>query len=163
MSKTSQQDGGSSIPTEQDFDPFGGDLDAQCAWRNFGGLSIAEALEKFREHPICYQEDFMFMGGRAFLFYFTVLDRYIREFGLTEHDDDSQAAIIGLGIAAQFSWPTAHLLVPLQGAVSSLADYVCSHPDSLAADPDEQRRIVRDWQQVYSALRQSTPHEPATA
>jgi hypothetical protein len=82
-----------ALPTERDFDPFG-DLDARHAWRNFGGLSVSEALRKFRENPIHYQEDFLFMGGRAFVFYFPVLDAFLREFRLSEQEDDSQAAII---------------------------------------------------------------------
>lgn len=147
---------GASLPTEHDFDPFGGDLDAQSAWRSFGGLSIADALALFRENPTHYQEDFMFMGGRAFVFYFPVLDAFLREFRLTEHEDDSQAAIVGSCVAAQFGWPTATHLVSIHAAIRSLADYVCSHTDLLAADTDEQRRIARDWQRVYSALDSAT-------
>ena len=145
-----------AIPTELDFDPFGGDLDAQSAWRSFGGLSVADALTLFRENPIHFQEAFMFMGGRAFVFYFPVLDAYLREFRLSEQDDDSQAAIVGSGVAAQFRWPTASYLVPIHPAIRSLADYVCSHTELLAADPEEQRRIARDWQAVYSVLDSAT-------
>ncbi|MBL8820867.1 MAG: hypothetical protein JNL96_20010 [Planctomycetaceae bacterium] len=68
------------LPTEADFDPYGGDLDAQCAWRNFGGLTLDEATNKFRERPEIYQEDFMFMGGKAFAFYFPVVEAYLRNF-----------------------------------------------------------------------------------
>ncbi len=39
----------SNLPSERDFDPYGGDLDAQCAWRNFGGLTLEEATRRFRE------------------------------------------------------------------------------------------------------------------
>ncbi|NLT71795.1 MAG: hypothetical protein GXX91_14050 [Verrucomicrobiaceae bacterium] len=141
-----------SLPTKQDFDPFGGDLDAQCAWRNFGGLSIADALTRFRENPIHYQEDFMFMGGRAFVFYFPVLDTFLREFRLTGHEDDSHAAIIGSGITAQFGWPTASHLIAIHPAIRSLADYVCSQTHMLAAEPAEQRKIARDWRSVYVSL-----------
>ena len=144
------------FPTEADFDPFGGCLDAQSAWRQFGGLSIAAALELFRQNPIHYQEDFMFMGGRAFVFYFPVLDTFLREFRLIEHEDDSQAAIVGSCVAAQFGWATASHLVPIHSSIRSLADYVCSHTDLLAAYPDEQRRIARDWQPVYRALDSAT-------
>ena len=141
-----------SLPTEQDFDPFGGCQDSQHAWRSFGGLTIVDALALFRENPIHHQEAFMFMGGRAFVFYFPVLDTFLREFRLAEHEDDSQAAIIGSCVAAQFRWPTASYLVPIHAAIRSLAAYVCSHTELLAADADEQRKIARDWQAVYSAL-----------
>ena len=153
---TTQPDDSVPLPTEQDFDPHAGDLDAQSAWHHFGGLSVAEALAKFREDPLSYQEDFMFMGGRAFVFYFPVLDTYLREFRPTECDD-SWAAIIGSGVALQMTWPTAHFLLPLHGAIRSLADYVCSHAELLATDPHEQSRIVQNWQPVYSALGSSAP------
>ena len=31
-----------SLPTENDFDPCGGNLDAKWAWKNFGGLTIEQ-------------------------------------------------------------------------------------------------------------------------
>ena len=69
------------LPTAEDFtgipNPECGD--AFCAWKNFGGLTIDEAYQKFCEFPDCSQEDFMFMGDNAFIFYFPVIDRYVRE------------------------------------------------------------------------------------
>lgn len=153
MSRRTQQEATFvALPTERDFDPFGGDLDGQSAWRSFGGLTIADALTLFRENPIHYQEAFMFMGGRAFVFYFPVLETYLREFRLTDQDDDSQAAMIGSCVALQFQWPTASYLVPIHPAIRCLVDYVCSHTELLAADPEEQGRIARDWQPIYSVL-----------
>lgn len=144
------------LPCERDFDPTGDDLDAQCAWRHFGGLATEEALALFRENPFYYQEDFMFMGGRAFVFYFFVLDSFLRDFRLSEQEDESQVAIIGSCVAAQFRWPTASHLGPIHPAIRSLADYVCSHTDALASDPDEQKRILEYWQSVYQALEAAT-------
>lgn len=157
MSQRTRQDATvAALPTEPDFDPFGGDLDAQSAWRTFGGLSVADALTLFRENPLHYQEAFMFMGGRAFVFYFPVLDAYLREFRLTGQVDDSLAAIIGSGVATQFHWTDASYLVSIHPAIRALTDYVCSHTELLAADPEEQRRIARDWQAVYSVLDSAT-------
>lgn len=142
------------LPSERDFDPTGDDLDARDAWRHFGGLTPEEALALFRENPMHYQEDFMFMGGRAFVFYFPVLDTFLREFRWSEQEDDSEAAIIGSCVAHQFRWPTASHLKGIQAAIRSLADYVCSHTDTFASDPDEQKRIVTEWEPVYRALEQ---------
>ncbi|MEM9646820.1 MAG: hypothetical protein AAF989_17650, partial [Planctomycetota bacterium] len=69
----------SQLPSEHDFDPHQGDLDAQYAWKHFGALTLEEAFRRFRENPEIYQEDFMHMGGRAFAFYFPVLDCFLRE------------------------------------------------------------------------------------
>lgn len=63
-----------ALPTEKDFDPIGGSLDAQSAWKHFGGLTLEEVNRKFRENPFYYEEAFMWMGGKAFDFYFPVID-----------------------------------------------------------------------------------------
>lgn len=44
------------LPKERDFDPYGGGLDEQCAWRNFGGLTLDEAYHKFESAPEVYQD-----------------------------------------------------------------------------------------------------------
>ncbi|MES2981242.1 MAG: hypothetical protein V4727_02925 [Verrucomicrobiota bacterium] len=140
------------LPTEQDFDPSGGCLDAQSAWRNFGELSIPEALSVLRENPIHYLENFMFMGSRAFVFYFPVLDTFLREFRLAEHEGESKAAYTGSCVAMQFRLNNAIHLIPILPAIRSLADYVCLNAHLLTTHTDEQRRIVRDWQAVYKAI-----------
>ena len=66
-------------PTMADFDPYDGCLDALNAWKNFGGLSRTKAYERFCESPGSFQEDFMFMGGVAFAYYYPVLEQYILE------------------------------------------------------------------------------------
>ena len=67
------------LPDQKDFYKSELDPDGKTAWNNFGGLTIAEAYEKFCERPYTYQEDFMFMGYAAFVFYFPIIDKYIRE------------------------------------------------------------------------------------
>jgi hypothetical protein len=90
------------LPTARDFDPYRGDLDAKWAWDNFGGLSIERAYEVFIERPEIYQEDFMFMGGRAFEYYFPVIDRYLREVKVDRDTlGDCEAWILGAVIVAQ--------------------------------------------------------------
>lgn len=68
-----------SLPTEADFSPNDGGLISQEAWKNFGGLSLDAAYERFCDRPYLYSQDFEFMGERAFAYYYDVLDRYVRE------------------------------------------------------------------------------------
>lgn len=143
---------GPSFPTEIDFDRLPSVLESKAAWSHFGGLSISAALALFRDNPLYYQEDFMFMGRRAFVYYFPVLDLYLREFRVSEDEDESVAAIIGSGIIAQIESSSDSCLVPIHPAIRSLADYVCSHSKFLAEDPDEQARIIKHWRPIYSAL-----------
>ncbi|MEZ5387689.1 MAG: hypothetical protein R3F13_19445 [Prosthecobacter sp.] len=143
------------LPGEADFDPFGGCLDAQHAWREFGGLSIDQAYSKFIEHPMCYQEDFMFMGGRAFLFYFPVIERYLREYRVGSGPGevgDSYAAIIAAGLMTQFMSPTAPYLAPIYQRVVDLSHHVRGRIAELAADTDEQQNIDSNWQILQAQI-----------
>ena len=152
----------SALPTETDFDPYGGCLDCQHAWRTFGGMSIEEAFQKFVEHPLCHQEDFMFMGGRAFVYYFPVLDRYLRGFRCDENTDgsyDSFAAVIGGGLCVQLLSKTSHELDPIMDEILDLVDYVRCHTAILAVDINEQKRIDSDWQILQAQISQR--HEAA--
>lgn len=146
-----------NVPTEADFDPYDGCLDCQHAWRTFGGMSIEEAFQKFIEHPSFHQEDFMFMGGRAFVYYFPVLDRYLRDFRADEDSNDSydsSAAIIGGGLSVQLLSKTSHELDSIMEEILSLVDYVRSHATILAVDLDEQQRIDSEWQILDAQISQ---------
>lgn len=139
-----------SLPTERDFDPLDGDLDAQHAWRNFGGLTLEEAITKFREAPENHQEDFMFMGGRAFAYYFPVVERFLRE-DLAYVGDDREAWILAHGILTQFSGPSLPDVIHLAPRVLGLADFVLANIRRFG-DSDDQQRIQVAWRQLKDRI-----------
>lgn len=140
------------LPSKSDFDPFDGDLDAQYAWRNFGDLSLKQAYDLFLTNPVHYQEDFMFMGGTAFHYYFPVVDRYIHEVTGTEEGDDCQVAILGSGVAAQLDWNGAPHNQSLIREIENLSDYVSTHLDQYSPLAKDQRRIKREWDRVNEKI-----------
>jgi hypothetical protein len=140
------------LPSESDFDPFGGHLDAQCAWRNFGELSLKEAYERFVSAPEIYQEDFMFMGSKAFSYYLPVIDRYIREITGLDEGDDCEVAILGSGVAAQFDWSGAITGDPAIHEIEELSNYVLTHLSQYSLAAKDQRRIGREWALVDKKL-----------
>jgi hypothetical protein len=140
------------LPSEHDFDPFGGDLDAQSAWRSFGGRTLSDAYEVFLSNPLHYQEYFMFMGCRAFDYYFPVIDKYLREIRYEDDRDDCEAAILGHGVKAQFSWNGAVLLDQLLQEIESLSEIVRSRLTEYAASEDKQNRIGSVWTEVDQEL-----------
>jgi len=80
------------LPTVEDFtvtEKPEEDLDGFSAWKALGGLSIDEAYQRFCECPEARQEDFMWMGDRAFVFYFPVIERYV-------HDEESRLEFDGV-------------------------------------------------------------------
>ena len=138
----------SELPTEQDFDPYGGDLDAQCAWKKFGGLTLDEAHVKFREHPECYREELMAMGGKAFSYYFPVIDSYIRETELLPEGvrDDRETWIIPHGLIYQFSGWNEPYVRHLRKDVLRLCVFVRSNLVLFADSQDEEKEIDEQWE-----------------
>jgi hypothetical protein len=136
------------LPTERDFDPAGRGLDEQHAWRNFGGLTLEEANKKFRECPETYQEDFMWMGERAFVFYFPVIESYLKETTARDEGDDRQAWILAYCIKQQFTGTSGPDLMRLAPRVLDLAEFVRMNLQLFASQADEQRRIDIAWQHL---------------
>jgi len=152
------------LPGERDFDPHEGDLDAQAAWRNFGGLTLAEAYQKFLGNPDVYQEDFMWMGGKAFAYYFPVLERYLLVTPVWSEEKGSEwCQVHGLGAAIQFQFTESALpevqalasrVLPLIEQVKeSIEVYVASgHP--YYSDPEMQQHVIREWNELEVHLQQ---------
>lgn len=147
------------FPSETDFDPYHGDLDAQCAWKNFGGLTRIEAYERFLENPDYYQEDFMFMGSVAFRFYFPVIERFLLEAAVPDESVDRQAWILAHCI--QIQWQTGHSAVrQLAPRILALTRYVRDNLKLYSSDEREQREIDMAWSKLEKAV--SNSGEPSS-
>lgn len=136
------------LPTERDFDPWNGCLDAQHAWQYFGGLTLEEARLKFLENPTYYQEDFMFMGGKAFSFYFPIIEEYLKSVPEGVHDHDHEAWILSCGIKVQFAGsdlPHVRHLIP---RVNALADFVQCNIGRFGYDAEERKRVAEGWTEL---------------
>ncbi|MFT5732158.1 MAG: hypothetical protein ACJA2W_000854 [Planctomycetota bacterium] len=137
---------------EADFDPWEGQLDAQHAWRNFGDLTLPEAYEHFMTRPEVFQEDFMFMGCKAFAYYFPVIDRYIRDVKGTEEGDDCSVWILGEAVQGQFSSNDGRLPGSLVVEIEQLSEYVLAHPEQYSPAVRDHRRITRAWEGVQEKV-----------
>ena len=142
------------LPNETDFDPYHGDLDAQCAWRNFGGLSLDEAFKRFEECPETYQEDFMFMGGKAFAFYFPVIDRFLRKtIELPEAQrGDRQSWILPQCIKNQVEGREFRHVLYLREPVLGLCDFMLNNIALFADDWTDLKEIEEQWHQLKRAV-----------
>lgn len=145
----------SNLPSERDFDPYVGDLDAQCAWLNFGGLNLEEATQRFRERPEIYHEDFMHMGGRAFDYYYPVIDRFLREtINLCGDEiDDRQSWILPQCIRYQFEGKNVVYVRNRKREVLELCDFLLSNIDLFVGDWDPPCEIESQWKQLKNHLR----------
>jgi len=142
------------LPNATDFDPYHGDLDAQCAWRNFGGLTLRDASLKFEESPETYQEDFMFMGVRAFAFYYPVIDRFLRKTADLPEDQrgDRQSWILPQCIKYQLEGSEFGDLLRLKQPVLALCDFMLDNIDLFAGDWSDAGEIREQWLQLKQTV-----------
>lgn len=143
-----------AIPTRDDFDPTGDCWNANHAWELFGGLTIDEAYVRFLEHPNYYQEDFMFMGGVAFRYYFPVVERYIRHVKVDPLRDDEVEAIwiLAHSIKGQLESDNVSLAHPIIGRINDLALHVRSHLSDYGAEQEDMDRIDLAWAELTETL-----------
>ncbi len=143
-----------SLPIQKDFDPTGCCLDANHAWEMFGGLTVEEAGIKFLQHPQFYQEDFMFMGGVAFAYYFPVIERYIYGVQIDPKFDDEAEAVRVLAhcIIAQLEPDTLEFVKPILGNICRLVAHVRGNLNKYGGDEVDQRVIDSSWAELEQVL-----------
>jgi hypothetical protein len=141
------------LPSHDDFNACGC-LDAESAWRHFGGLSLAEAQLKFRENPEGFQEHFMWMGGKAFAFYFPVIECWLLESPELDAEDDERCAwILAKDIGMQFTDPIDEVLL-LAPRVLVLGDFVRANLSTrFASNRENQQRIAQAWDELEILVR----------
>src|SRR5262245_41638860 len=122
-----------SLPTQQDINPIPPDLDGRSAVRNFLGKTREQITREFAEHGMSYQEDLMFMGPRAFNYYFPAAVDYIASpQGCT--DADVANCLISV-VEHRLQYDAPQILGSTQQIVR-FADYVLACYDGFGFDPD---------------------------
>lgn len=150
------------LPTQHDFNPWGDVTDAETAWQHFGGLTLDEAYARFCEAPMYYQEDFMFMGGEAFAYYFPVIEKYLRSVPEVNPDgDDYQAWILAKAIEDQFDGDYAHHVQHLKERVLALAGFIGNHLSRFGGDEADRERIGDAWSELAAHVGPGRPPESA--
>ena len=132
------------LPTAREINPHG-DLDGNCAERNFLGKSLREAELLFVENSLHYQEDLMFMGAAGFRFYVHAAINYIQSEAATGDSDmiNCFASILEFRLEHEAS------------ELATLASELSSACDRIVADYqrfDVIAEIYGDLQTRYEAL-----------
>jgi hypothetical protein len=135
------------LPIESDFYTHNGDLDGKHAWECFGGLTLEQAREQFLGNPEFHQEDFMFMGGKAFAYYFPVIEGYLKSVAVGESTSDYQMWILSHAIRNHFDGvdlPYVRYLIP---RVLALAEWVLGNNVRINRyDCEERERVADGWE-----------------
>ena len=136
------------IPTQADFKLAPQDLDGWHAWESFGGRTLDEAYAIFRENPVRYQEDLMWMAPKPFCFYLPIALRY-----LESEDARRDADIINcLASDIGFHFECGHDIAAAFPCIRSICDYVLSHYMKF----DVNVAIYGDLRSKYEQLRRRT-------
>jgi hypothetical protein len=131
-----------SLPTREDF---GGDHpDIRWAWQEFGGKSLEEAYAHFCDDADNRQEQFMWMGERAFRFYYPVIDRYLRNVKPDREDYERTPAWI-LAQCVQTHFDQHEDMSGLHDSIISLCHYVCAHLDHYSGSDSQREEIRLAW------------------
>lgn len=143
-----------SLPTQNEFDPSGCCLDANHAWEMFGGLTVEEACLKFSRHPQFYQEDFMFMGGVAFAYYFPVIEKYILTVQVDPKRDDEAEAVTVLAhcIIAQLEPENLEFVKPVLDNIRRLVTQVRGNLKRYGTNEEDQQRVDSSWGELEKGL-----------
>lgn len=140
------------LPTKADFVNSEDDLDGQHSWKQFGGLTRTEAYERFLKLPHVFQEDFMFMGTAAFVYYYPVIERFLFETIPNDKPDDREAWILAEGIMMQLDSDASKQIVPLYSRIEALADFVCNSINLFSDDEQQQHQIADAWRALKARI-----------
>jgi len=143
------------LPKEKDFDPNEGCLDAQCAWKDLGGLSVDDAYTKFCDNPNCYQEDFMFMGWKAFIYYLPVIERFLKEVEPEDEYDDCVAWILGCAVESQVEAHKEKVSEDMGSRLMTLCDSTLSRFEGMKLSEKDKKRILKQWTKTREKLKRT--------
>ena len=143
----------SPLPSLKDFVPWAADPrdapDAFDAWKRFGGKTVKDVGDSFC--PDFDLEPFMWMGERAFKFYFPVIDFYLRSGGPLEDDYLRQPAEFAAN-CIQMHFDCHEDMTGLHEPILSLCDHVAAHPNHYSLKPYEQSEIAAAWSDLRAQV-----------
>ena len=142
-----------NLPSESDFDPYDGDLDAQHAWQEFGGLTRAEVLSNFWENPGHYSEDFMFMGFAAFAYYYPVIERFLCEESNSVDFSHRYAWVMGESILYHFEGSDVSCPSWLAERLLTLSENVSGNVARYSFDDADRDRINDAWSRLAATVK----------
>jgi len=144
-----------SLPTQEEINPFPEDLDGQCAVRNFLGKTREQITREFHERGMSYQEDLMFMGSRAFCFYFPAAVDYVTASWPDTDGDVINCLVSVVEHRLEYDSPDIRDAFP---EIVRFADHLLAHNADLALDPE----VYGDLRPRLRVIRVSCaePHAP---
>lgn len=103
------------VPTEQDIDPHG-DLDGGIAAAHFLGRTVSEVAALLAENSNVYEEDYMWMGPKAFVYYAPSLLQYLESVDSARDHDFAYGMISCFRFRLRHDGPAVAGAIPVMRA-----------------------------------------------
>jgi hypothetical protein len=143
-----------TLPTRQEINPHD-DLDGRTACEHFLGKTLEEAEALFRESPIYYQSDLMWMGAVAFRYYLPAVVQFIRS---EAADSDFVSHFCGT-LEFRLEHESAEL-PPVAEELAALCGYVLDHWSRFEAGAEAYGDIRGRFAKLRDAFsRVALPHK----
>jgi hypothetical protein len=137
------------LPTAKEINPFD-DLDGRMAQRRFLGKSNADAFKMFQEMFEVYQEDLLFMGAVAFLFYFPVAIRYAESEDVRGEPDVASTMLMLMRHRWQYERSS---LLPLLPEMIRYCQGVLGRVDSMVIDRNIEGNLKGKYERFLRKLK----------
>ena len=98
----------------------------------------------------------MFMGGKAFAFYYPVIDQFLRKTLELPVDErgDRQSWILPKCIRGQFDGTNRRYVAGLKPSVLKLCDFILQHIEYFVDDWDDLSEIETNWRELQEHVLQ---------
>lgn len=120
-----------TVPTRNDINVHDS-LDERKACEHFLGKTVEQAEALFRENPIYYQEDLMWMGPVAFRYYIRAATNYIRSGAAT--GDSAMVICLASLLEFRLEYESAEL-EPVAQELAAVCGYVLDHYERFILTP----------------------------
>jgi hypothetical protein len=140
------------VPTLDELNPDKGDLDQQSAADFFHNKSLAEAEKAFSEFSLDCAEHLMWMGPKAFTYYFKAAHNYLT--GSNSEGDDIFIRMMIATFEVRFigKHTECELLEGNHDLVADFCSYVTTHISKFDTDIDSYSGILQRYRVILSKL-----------
>lgn len=146
-----------STPSAKEINPYNC-LDGNIAEKHFLGKTVEDAVDMLSESFESYQEDLMFMGHKAFEYYWEAINTYVR----SEKSSQDWPVINYLKSVIYFQIEEKEIQTsPIIKQVKELVEYVLDNFDKFndinenvmgEDDRERQSAILKEWAKLHTLL-----------
>lgn len=140
------------LPTSEEINPIPKCLDGQVALKHFLGKTEMQTFEMFIENFEVYQEDLMFMGVPAFLFYFPAAIRYAESIQIRNDPYVASTMLMVMRYRFKYDSSAIHALVP---GMIAYCEGVIGRMEQMDSDRQLYGNLKGKYKRFVRALRQS--------